>query len=75
MAEIIEGPGFRLEGERPDERSTPFHKRIIEFKPIPNTRTGNYVKLECGHVVQTFGGLQHAGGVLLCQECRTQAGK
>jgi hypothetical protein len=37
-------------------------------KPIPYTRTGNFLKLECGHIVQAFGKSQ-AGGVILCMRC------
>ena len=59
----------------PDEgpRDTPFHKRIVRTKPIPNTRVGRWCVLECGHVVMTFGtldALQRAGGVVLCTQCR-----
>jgi hypothetical protein len=66
------GGGAYLE---PDEgpRHTRFHKRIVSMKPIPNTRTGNTCGLECGHVVQTFGKLDPAGGVLLCTACRDAA--
>ncbi|HEY1242198.1 MAG TPA: hypothetical protein VGF16_16655 [Bryobacteraceae bacterium] len=34
----------------PDEgpRDSPFHKRMVRWKPIPNTRTGRMVELECG---------------------------
>jgi len=58
----------------PDEepRDTPFHKRMVRWKPIPNTRSGRIVELECGHVVQTFGNLNHAHGVLLCNQCRDE---
>jgi hypothetical protein len=56
----------------PDEgpRNTRFHKRIVRIERIPNTRAGNNVTLECGHGVQTFGNLEHAGGVVLCTKCR-----
>ena len=62
-----------IEPERPEDRHTPFHKRIVSVQPIPNTKTRNWCKLECGHVVQTFGDLRHANGVALCMKCRDQA--
>jgi hypothetical protein len=63
------GHGCSLE---PDEepRNSPFHKRIVRQEPIRNTRAGHNVTLECGHGVQTFGDLTHAGGVVLCTKCR-----
>ena len=56
----------------PDDgpRDSRFHMRIVHVKPIPNTRAGNTVWLECGHVVQTIGDLAHADGVALCTKCR-----
>jgi len=56
----------------PDEgpRNTRHHKRIVSAAPIPGTRSGKTVTLECGHVVRTFGDLAHAGGVVLCTACR-----
>ena len=66
---IALGGGSYLE---PDEgpRDTRHHKRIVRIKPIPNTFTAHEVTLECGHWVQTFGNLTHAGGVVLCTKCR-----
>lgn len=63
------GGGAYLE---PDEepRNSPFHKRILHSAPIPNTKTGRFAHLECGHTVQTFGDLAHAHGVVLCEQCR-----
>jgi hypothetical protein len=63
------GGGAYLE---PDEnpRDTRWHKKIISMRPILGTRTGHRVVLECGHVCQTFGRLDHAQGVILCTECR-----
>lgn len=63
------GSGAFLE---PDEgpRTSFFHKRIVSTKPIPNTQSGRVVNLECGHRVMTFGNLEHAGGVVLCTQCR-----
>jgi hypothetical protein len=66
------GGGAYLEpGEGP--RDSQFHKRIQRVAPIPNTRVGNYLVLECGHVAMAFGNLAHAGGVALCTDCRDQA--
>jgi hypothetical protein len=66
------GGGAYLE---PDEgsRETLFHMRILAVEPIPNTQTGNYIKLECGHRVMAFGRLQHAAGRILCTVCRDGA--
>jgi hypothetical protein len=66
------GGGSYLE---PDEgpRNSRFHKRILKTTPIPQTRVGNYLDLECGHRVMTFGDLTHAGGVVLCTDCRDRA--
>ena len=63
------GHGAYLE---PDEapRDTPHHRRILRTVPIPNTRGGNVLELECGHRAMTFGDLRHANGVVLCMECR-----
>jgi hypothetical protein len=63
------GGGAYLE---PDEgpRDSRFHKRILRVTPIPNTRTGNYLELECGHRSMAFGNLDAAGGRVLCLECR-----
>jgi hypothetical protein len=54
------------------ERKSQFHKRIVTAQPIPNTRSGNWCQLECGHVVQTFGDLKLADGVALCIKCRDE---
>ena len=63
------GHGSYLE---PDDgpRDTPFHRRIVRIKPVPNTFTVNEVTLECGHWVQSFGNLALCGGVVLCTKCR-----
>jgi hypothetical protein len=63
------GHGAYLE---PDEepRTSPFHKRIVKTRPIAGTRSGNWLALECGHIVQSFGRLEHAHGVVLCAWCR-----
>ena len=68
------GGGAYLE---PDEgpRDTRFHMRIIGTTPIPNTRAGYYLDLACGHRVMTFGRLEHAGGVVLCADCRDRANR
>lgn len=54
----------------PDPRNGPFHKRITHVVKIPNTKTGHWLGLECGHKVQSFGSLEHAQGRVLCVECR-----
>jgi len=68
------GGGAYLE---PDEepRDSEFHKRIVEARSIPNTLAGNVVKLECGHVVRTFGRLALADGRVLCLQCRDEAAR
>lgn len=63
------GRGAYLE---PDDgpRDTWAHKRIVAVDRIPNTRNGHMLDLECGHRVMSFGNLTHAGGVVLCDQCR-----
>ena len=51
-------------------RDTPFHKRIAKNAPIPNTRAGHKVVLECGHMAYVFGNMEQTNGVILCVECR-----
>ena len=63
-------PELKIEPERPEDRDTEFHKRITAYRRIPNTRSGHYVVLECGHQVMTFGNLEHAQGKALCVRCR-----
>lgn len=63
-----------IEGERPEDRKTPFHKRIVEVVRLPNSRSGCECTLECGHKVRTFGTVQRLDGVALCQDCRAAAG-
>lgn len=66
------GNGITLE---PDEgpRNTGFHRRILNVRKIPNTRTGYMLALDCGHQVMTFGNLGHAAGLILCTQCRDQS--
>jgi hypothetical protein len=66
------GDGAYIE---PDEgpRNTPFHKRILQVTPLPNTLSGTTLDLECGHRVMGFGNLGHTGGVTLCLQCRDTA--
>lgn len=54
-------------------RDTAWHRKIVSFKPIQRTRSGNWLKLECGHIVQSFGSLAHAEGRVLCTQCRDAA--
>jgi hypothetical protein len=63
------GRGMYLE---PDEgpRDSPFHKRITKVIPMPDSRSGNTIHLECGHRAMTFGDLKLTDGVVLCTECR-----
>lgn len=63
--------GFSIEPD-PEPRNSPLHKRIVEIAPIPGTRSGQVLTLECGHVVQCFGNIEHLHGLALCQECRQQ---
>ena len=64
------GSGLSLEPD-PEPRNSPFHKRIVKAVPIEGTRAGNWLELECGHRSMAFGSLEHAHGVVLCQECRS----
>ena len=66
------GNGAYLESDD-EPRDTVFHKRITRVSPLPNTRSGHMVTLECGHRAMTFGDLDHCGGVVLCTECRDRA--
>jgi len=61
---------LKIEGERPDERNTIYHKRIVRTSRVPGTRSGNYCFLECGHRVMTFGDLALLNGVTMCERCR-----
>lgn len=54
----------------PEPRNSPWHKRILRVEKMPNTKTGNYLTLECGHGVTAFGKLEYADGVVLCTKCR-----
>jgi hypothetical protein len=60
----------RIEPERPEDRNTRFHMRIMGTERIQGTRTGNWADLECGHRVMIFGNIEMAGGKALCMECR-----
>lgn len=73
MKIALDSGGSYLE---PDEgpRSTRFHKRILRVEKIPGFRSASNVTLECGHGVQAFGDLSHAGGVLFCAKCRDLEG-
>lgn len=64
-----------IEGERPEDRNTPFHKKIVSMRHVPNTKGGNDCILECGHYVRMFGDPALAKGVALCMACRDAAGK
>jgi len=66
------GGGAYLEPDESSRRS-PYHKRIVSAVPIPNTRCGNNITLECGHRAQSYGDLALCGGVVLCTVCRDAA--
>jgi hypothetical protein len=59
----------------PDEgpRDSRWHKHIVNIEPIANTCDGNWVLLECGHGITTFGDLAPARGVILCTKWRDLA--
>jgi hypothetical protein len=62
----------------PDFGVGPFHRKVVETRPIPNTRTGSINRLECGHVTQSFGDMEHARResgemMVLCMACRDAA--
>jgi hypothetical protein len=54
----------------PPPRDTPWHRKIVRTAPIPGTKTGNDVELECGHWVRAFGRLELTEGRVLCDQCR-----
>jgi len=45
------------------------YKRILKVTPLPDTKTGNWLSLECGHSVMSFGNLDYLQGVVLCVKC------
>ena len=62
--------GRGAHAESPQSAIGPFHKRIVRVRPIPGTRRGNLIDLECGHRAKAFGDLGSVNGVVLCTECR-----
>jgi hypothetical protein len=52
-----------------EPRENTMHKRIVEAIRIPGTRSGHWLRLECGHTVMAFGPLHHANGVVFCEQC------
>jgi hypothetical protein len=70
----LRGKTIRVE---PDQgpRDTQFHKRIVSVQPIPRTGVGYWCDLECGHVVQILGKLDHLNGVALCTKCCDRGAK
>lgn len=54
----------------PEPRNTRWHKKIVSVERIPGTKNGHYVKLECSHRIMTFGDIEKANGVVLCDQCR-----
>ena len=62
------GAGYIEPEEGP--RDTMFYRRILRSEPLPGSRTGQQVTLDCGHRCIAFGNLEAAGGKLLCIRCR-----
>ena len=56
-------------------RDTIFHKAVLRAEPVPNTLCGHWLDLECGHRVMAFGRLELIGGVVLCDQCLSNARK
>lgn len=63
---------FTIEPDLPP-RNSPYHRRIISFEPIPGTRSGNILTLECGHRVQGWGDLNRVEGRVMCAQCKNAA--
>lgn len=57
----------------PAPRNTEWHRKIVSVRRISHTKMGNWLGLECGHRVQTFGDLSRAEGRVLCTQCRDLA--
>jgi hypothetical protein len=66
------GHGAYLEPDEPP-RNSRFHKRILRVSKIAYATGGHFLDLECGHRIMSFGRLIHAGGVVLCTQCREKA--
>lgn len=66
---------FAFGETKTDPRNTQYHRKITHIKPIPGTKSGHYVWLDCGHQYRTFGGLADSEGVLLCQHCMAGSGE
>jgi len=63
------GSGMYIEPDK-EPRTGQHHKRIIRARSIPDTQSGYWLDLECGHRAMAFGDLHHLGGVALCTQCR-----
>lgn len=61
-------PGVTIQPDA-GERGTKFHRAIVKSERIPNTKTGYYLDLGCGHRVMAFGNLDRAAGRALCERC------
>jgi hypothetical protein len=59
----------------PDTGHGPYHRAFVNVVPIPDTKAGKILTLECGHMVQAFGDLRHANGKVLCAYCQKEAEK
>lgn len=47
-----------------------FQCKILEVKPMPNTRSGRWLLLDCGHTLTAFGEVQtEEGGTVYCLSC------
>lgn len=57
----------------PEPRNSPFHKKIAQIDLIPDRASRRLVILECGHRFLVFGNIDHANGVLFCEECQKNA--
>ena len=57
----------------PDTGHGPHHRTIVNKIPILNTKTGFFLTLECGHMSQSFGNLEHARGKVYCAACAAEA--
>ena len=50
-------------------RNSPGARRILRAEPVPDTKSGNWLDLDCGHRVMAFGNLDHAKGFIVCEQC------
>lgn len=55
-------------------RNTDNHRKIVSMSDLAGTKSGKRLLLECGHTVLSFGPIENAGGVVLCDYCRRGTG-